>query len=99
MEWERDHKDVPKKVQDAYTLRCIPQVHGVVHDTLNFVRGILKVEMNSATDNPVNILLKNMTSTWKLYIFHSIKGGAYSSRQNHVWWKLSWGIPRKGIAK
>lgn len=44
---------VMKKVQDAYTLRCSPQVHGVVHDTLKFVRSILKVEMNSATDNPV----------------------------------------------
>ena len=43
-----------KKVQDAYTLRCIPQVHGIVHDTLNFVRGIISTEMNSATDNPVS---------------------------------------------
>ena len=46
---------VMKKVQDAYTLRCSPQVHGVVHDTLKFVRSILKVEMNSATDNPVRL--------------------------------------------
>ena len=44
-----------KKVQDAYTLRCIPQVHGVVHDTLKFVRDILTTEMNSATDNPVSV--------------------------------------------
>jgi len=41
------------RVQDAYTLRCIPQVHGIVHDTIDFVRGILSVEMNSATDNPM----------------------------------------------
>lgn len=41
------------KVQDAYCLRCAPQVHGVVHDTCSFVRGILSVEMNSATDNPM----------------------------------------------
>ncbi|KAI6183550.1 Histidine ammonia-lyase [Aphelenchoides bicaudatus] len=41
------------KVQDAYTLRCVPQVHGVVHDTLEFVRGILETEINSATDNPL----------------------------------------------
>ncbi|ETI39465.1 histidine ammonia-lyase [Phytophthora nicotianae P10297] len=41
------------KVQDAYTLRCAPQVHGIVHDTINFVRGVLDVEMNSATDNPM----------------------------------------------
>jgi histidine ammonia-lyase len=41
------------KVQDAYTLRCVPQVHGIVHDTLDFCRGILTTEINSATDNPL----------------------------------------------
>ncbi|KAK8752370.1 hypothetical protein OTU49_005085, partial [Cherax quadricarinatus] len=43
------------RVQDAYTLRCTPQVHGIVHDTLHFVRGIITDEMNSATDNPLVI--------------------------------------------
>jgi Aromatic amino acid lyase len=41
------------KVQDSYSLRCVPQVHGVVHDTTQFVRGILETEINSATDNPM----------------------------------------------
>ncbi|KHJ93345.1 histidine ammonia-lyase [Oesophagostomum dentatum] len=41
------------KVQDAYTLRCVPQVHGIVHDTIEFVREIITTEMNSATDNPL----------------------------------------------
>ncbi|GMR34715.1 hypothetical protein PMAYCL1PPCAC_04910, partial [Pristionchus mayeri] len=41
------------RVQDAYTLRCVPQVHGVVHDTIAFVRGIITTELNSATDNPL----------------------------------------------
>merc|ERR1719193_113876 len=41
------------RVQDAYTLRCSPQVHGVAHDTIDFVRGIITTEMNSATDNPI----------------------------------------------
>lgn len=41
------------RVQDAYTLRCCPQVHGIVHDTIDFVRGVITTEMNSATDNPV----------------------------------------------
>lgn len=41
------------KVQDAYTLRCCPQVHGIVHDTIDFVRGIITTEMNSGTDNPI----------------------------------------------
>nr|XP_006825988.1 PREDICTED: histidine ammonia-lyase [Saccoglossus kowalevskii] len=41
------------RVQDSYTLRCCPQVHGIVHDTIDFVRGIISTEMNSATDNPM----------------------------------------------
>jgi histidine ammonia-lyase len=40
-------------VQDSYTLRCAPQVHGIVHDTINFVMEILTTECNSATDNPM----------------------------------------------
>lgn len=44
------------RVQDAYTLRCTPQVHGIVHDTIDFVRTVIVNEMNSATDNPVNHL-------------------------------------------
>ena len=35
------------KVQDAYSLRCVPQVHGVVHDTIKFVGDTLTTEMNS----------------------------------------------------
>ena len=41
------------RVQDAYTLRCCPQVHGISHDTIDFVRGIITNEMNAGTDNPV----------------------------------------------
>ena len=41
------------KVQDAYSLRCMPQVHGAVRDALAYVRGTLLVEMNSVTDNPI----------------------------------------------
>ncbi len=46
------HKDCPK-VQDAYTLRCMPQVFGSVHDAMDFVRKTIEIEMNSATDNPL----------------------------------------------
>jgi histidine ammonia-lyase len=42
-----------KRVQDAYSLRCTPQVHGAVRDTLDQVRATLSVELNSATDNPL----------------------------------------------
>ncbi|XP_070226430.1 histidine ammonia-lyase isoform X2 [Bos mutus] len=41
------------RVQDAYTLRCCPQVHGVVNDTIAFVKNIITTEINSATDNPM----------------------------------------------
>jgi len=40
-------------VQDAYTLRCIPQVHGAIRDALAHVQRVLQVELNSATDNPL----------------------------------------------
>jgi histidine ammonia-lyase len=41
------------KVQDAYSLRCAPQVHGAAKDALAFVRSVLEVEINAATDNPL----------------------------------------------
>ncbi len=40
-------------VQDAYTLRCIPQVHGAVRDAILYARWVLHIELNSATDNPL----------------------------------------------
>ncbi len=41
------------RVQDAYSLRCAPQVHGAVRDALAAVRGTLAAELNAATDNPL----------------------------------------------
>ena len=41
------------RVQDAYSLRCIPQVHGAVRDTLAHCRMVFEVEANSAVDNPL----------------------------------------------
>lgn len=41
------------KVQDPYSLRCMPQVHGATRDTLVFVRQVLEREINSVTDNPL----------------------------------------------
>ena len=41
------------RVQDAYCLRCIPQVHGAAWDTLAEARRVFEVELNSATDNPL----------------------------------------------
>jgi len=41
------------KVQDPYSLRCMPQVHGAVRDGLSYGRRVLSIEVNSATDNPL----------------------------------------------
>ncbi|MCI0356172.1 MAG: histidine ammonia-lyase [Acidobacteria bacterium] len=46
------HRDCAR-VQDAYSLRCIPQVHGAVRDTLAWCRQVFETEMNSAVDNPL----------------------------------------------
>jgi histidine ammonia-lyase len=48
----KSHLDCPR-VQDAYSLRCMPQVHGSVRDALAYVSRVLEIEMNSATDNPL----------------------------------------------
>ncbi len=42
-----------EKVQDAYSLRCIPQVYGAILDTIEYVHGVVEREINSATDNPL----------------------------------------------
>jgi len=47
------HREHDSRVQDAYCLRCMPQVHGAVRDALNHVRGVLEIEAGSATDNPL----------------------------------------------
>lgn len=53
----KDSENVRKagidKVQDPYTLRCIPQVYGAVLDTMNYVKKVISVEINSVTDNPL----------------------------------------------
>jgi histidine ammonia-lyase len=46
------HKDCAK-VQDPYSMRCIPQVHGAAREGISFTRGILEVEVNAGTDNPL----------------------------------------------
>ena len=45
--------DSYSRVQDAYSLRCAPQVQGVARDTLTFVKNIIEIEINAATDNPL----------------------------------------------
>jgi histidine ammonia-lyase len=43
----------PTNVQDAYTLRCIPQVHGACRDSVAYAEWLIKIELNSVTDNPL----------------------------------------------
>jgi histidine ammonia-lyase len=50
---QHSHHGLPHKVQDPYSIRCVPQVHGAVADALRHVRGVLTIEINSATDNPL----------------------------------------------
>lgn len=58
------------KVQDSYSIRCIPQVHGPVIDTLYTVRDMINTEINSATDNPLII-------TNNGYLNKSFSGGNF----------------------
>ncbi len=51
-EISENHKDC-NKVQDAYSLRCMPAVHGAVKDTWTYVLSVLQTEANSSTDNPL----------------------------------------------
>lgn len=43
----------PANVQDAYTLRCMPQVHGAVRDAIAYARWVFEIELNAVTDNPL----------------------------------------------
>jgi len=47
------HHGSSHKVQDPYSLRCVPQVHGAVRDAFDHLRRVLDIELNSATDNPL----------------------------------------------
>jgi histidine ammonia-lyase len=52
-EIRESHRHGDPRLQDAYSLRCMPQVHGAARDALGYVRRVLEVEVNSATDNPL----------------------------------------------
>lgn len=52
-EIRESHRYGDPRVQDAYSLRCMPQVHGAARQVMGYVRGILETEANSTTDNPL----------------------------------------------
>ncbi len=54
----KSHKEC-LKVQDAYSLRCMPQVHGATKGALQHIRQVLETELNSVTDNPLVIVNKD----------------------------------------
>jgi histidine ammonia-lyase len=47
------HRDSEHLVQDAYSLRCAPQVHGATRDALSFAQSVLETELNAISDNPI----------------------------------------------
>ena len=57
---ERVTRQGELRVQDAYSLRCIPQVHGASKDAIRYVREKVEVEINSVTDNPIIFADKDM---------------------------------------
>jgi histidine ammonia-lyase len=50
---QTSHHGAAHKVQDPYSIRCVPQVHGAVRDALDHLHRVLDIELNSATDNPL----------------------------------------------
>jgi histidine ammonia-lyase len=52
-EIRESHRDDDPRVQDAYSLRCMPQVHGAARQALAYIAQVLEIEANSATDNPL----------------------------------------------
>lgn len=52
-EIRESHRESDSRVQDAYSLRCMPQVHGAIKDVLRHVQSVVEIETGSATDNPL----------------------------------------------
>jgi histidine ammonia-lyase len=57
---ERVSKGGEVRVQDGYSLRCVPQVHGASKDALRYIDGKVAIEMNAVTDNPIILADKDM---------------------------------------
>lgn len=52
-EIRESHRHGDPRIQDAYSIRCMPQVHGAAREVLGYVRSVLEREANSVTDNPI----------------------------------------------
>ena len=69
------HRDDDPRVQDAYSLRCIPQVHGAVRDAIEYCERIVTTEINSATDNPL-IIPESVDADGRVHGVH-LEGGNF----------------------
>lgn len=63
-EWLGAGDSTEPRVQDAYSLRCIPQVHGAVVDYLGFMKTMIAADLNAATDNPLVFQEQSGDLTW-----------------------------------
>jgi len=52
-EIRESHRTGDPRIQDAYSIRCMPQIHGAARQAMDYVRGVLETEANSVTDNPL----------------------------------------------
>lgn len=83
-EIRESHREHDSRVQDAYCLRCMPQVHGAVRGVLEHVASVLRIEAGSATDNPL--------------VFPGAEGGAVISGGNFHGAPLSYAFDYAAIA-
>jgi histidine ammonia-lyase len=72
-EIRESHLENDPRVQDAYSLRCMPQVHGAVRDALQHARNVIEIESGSATDNP--LVFPETTPHSALRTSHSVLSG------------------------
>ena len=72
-----------QKVQDAYSLRCMPQVHGAVRDTVTHCREVFEIEMNSAVDNPLVFLEERKVGAPKRGVGVNVPGVILSGGNFH----------------
>jgi histidine ammonia-lyase len=80
-EIRESHRDCGR-VQDAYSLRCIPQVHGAVRDALAYCREVMEIEMNSAVDNPLVFVPNPSASTRSPVSGHDFSRAAKSHKES-----------------
>ena len=70
----------PHNVQDAYTLRCMPQVHGAVREAIAYTRWVMEIELNAVTDNPL-IFIEDVEEDPKGFIGNDAEGDALEQNQ------------------